>query len=232
MERYLPEPGMRHTQLPGMGGVYNQVNLAAYHYAGNNPAKYIDPSGFDVGLPSKDGPVRQIDVSALVRMPPDPWKLLVQLGRFGDPYILEGQTLTMEGSTPRYIYREFRKIEMIMLPVVEFQMAKEDPYFGGVIPVGAALGTGAAFQGTLQLTTHRLRGSERISSYTMQMMRLSGKSTIGTGWEQYTLQDVENRDFAQALLLHNPDLMERAITGSKPTTVDRIKEFIFEMFNF
>jgi hypothetical protein len=28
-----------------MGGVFNLVNLHVYHYAGNNPVKYIDPNG-------------------------------------------------------------------------------------------------------------------------------------------------------------------------------------------
>jgi hypothetical protein len=28
-----------------MGGVYNTVNLHVYHYAGNNPVKYVDPDG-------------------------------------------------------------------------------------------------------------------------------------------------------------------------------------------
>jgi hypothetical protein len=28
-----------------MGGVFNYVNLHSYHYAGNNPVKYIDPTG-------------------------------------------------------------------------------------------------------------------------------------------------------------------------------------------
>jgi len=31
--------------LPGMGGVFNIVNLHTYHYAGNNPVKLIDPNG-------------------------------------------------------------------------------------------------------------------------------------------------------------------------------------------
>jgi hypothetical protein len=28
-----------------MGGVFNTVNLHLYHYAGNNPVKYVDPDG-------------------------------------------------------------------------------------------------------------------------------------------------------------------------------------------
>jgi len=35
----------RNGNLPGMGGVFNHVNLHAYHYAGNNPVKYTDPDG-------------------------------------------------------------------------------------------------------------------------------------------------------------------------------------------
>jgi hypothetical protein len=35
--------------LPGMGGVFNTVNLHTYHYAGNNPVKYVDPDGKESG---------------------------------------------------------------------------------------------------------------------------------------------------------------------------------------
>jgi RHS repeat-associated protein len=39
------EAKKRNGKLPGMGGVFNLVNLHVYHYAGNNPVKYTDPDG-------------------------------------------------------------------------------------------------------------------------------------------------------------------------------------------
>jgi hypothetical protein len=51
MGDYIPEAPAdeearrRNGNLPGQGGIYNWVNLHAYHYAGNNPVKYVDPDG-------------------------------------------------------------------------------------------------------------------------------------------------------------------------------------------
>nr|WP_276508049.1 RHS repeat-associated core domain-containing protein [Treponema putidum] len=48
---YIPQAPVndeakKHNEnLPGLGGVYNTVNLHVYHYAGNNPVKYVDPDG-------------------------------------------------------------------------------------------------------------------------------------------------------------------------------------------
>jgi hypothetical protein len=48
---YIPQAPIndeakKHNEnLPGMGGVFNYVNLHVYHYAGNNPVKYTDPDG-------------------------------------------------------------------------------------------------------------------------------------------------------------------------------------------
>jgi len=51
---YIPvapinDEARKHNQnLPGMGGIFNTVNMHAYHYAGNNPVKYVDPTGREI----------------------------------------------------------------------------------------------------------------------------------------------------------------------------------------
>ena len=45
----IDDEAKKHNEnLPGMGGIYNTINLHVYHYAGNNPVKYVDPDGRDV----------------------------------------------------------------------------------------------------------------------------------------------------------------------------------------
>jgi RHS repeat-associated protein len=56
MDEYVPgapvndEVRKQNQNLPGMGGVFNVVNLHTYHYAGNNPVKYTDPDGKELRI--------------------------------------------------------------------------------------------------------------------------------------------------------------------------------------
>jgi len=45
---YLQQDGSK--KLPGIGGVFNAVNMDVYHYAGNNPVKLVDPDGKKIAL--------------------------------------------------------------------------------------------------------------------------------------------------------------------------------------
>jgi RHS repeat-associated protein len=62
------EAKKRNGNLPGMGGVFNTVNLHLYHYAGNNPVKYVDPTG------REDEPVQSWAdfLNSAVYLAPDP----------------------------------------------------------------------------------------------------------------------------------------------------------------
>ncbi|EMB38907.1 RHS repeat-associated core domain-containing protein, partial [Treponema denticola ATCC 35404] len=45
----IDDEAKKHNEnLPGMGGIYNTINLHVYHYAGNNPVKYTDPDGREI----------------------------------------------------------------------------------------------------------------------------------------------------------------------------------------
>jgi RHS repeat-associated protein len=72
MGDYIPvapindEAKKNNRNLPGMGGVFNLVNLHVYHYAGNNPVKYTDPDGredeLDFYQSWLDGELEPLDV--------------------------------------------------------------------------------------------------------------------------------------------------------------------------
>jgi hypothetical protein len=44
-EVYFPEHAFNAKSLKGSGGVYNSKNINVYHYAAQNPVKYVDPDG-------------------------------------------------------------------------------------------------------------------------------------------------------------------------------------------
>jgi len=72
MGEYVPsapineEAKKRNGNLPGMGGVFNYVNFHVYHYAGNNPVKYVDPNGNEIKKSQLMGGIIQMAGGAVI----------------------------------------------------------------------------------------------------------------------------------------------------------------------
>jgi RHS repeat-associated protein len=66
MGEYVPgapvndEVRRQNQNLPGMGGVFNYVNLHVYHYAGNNPVVLTDPDGNTTEIDESTGKVMNV----------------------------------------------------------------------------------------------------------------------------------------------------------------------------
>ena len=73
---YIPkapvnDEAKKHNQnLPGMGGVFNTINLNLYHYAANNPIKYTDPDGKELKNHFSQYTLVKTEHDGFVVMPP------------------------------------------------------------------------------------------------------------------------------------------------------------------
>jgi hypothetical protein len=95
MGEYIPAAGQGIGNLPGMGGIYNTINLHTYHYAGNNPVKYTDPTG--MWIDNGDGTFTAEKDDTLYGLYGADWR--EKSGYAGDPTKLQiGETVGSKGN--------------------------------------------------------------------------------------------------------------------------------------
>jgi len=86
---YLQQDGSK--KIPGIGGVFNAVNLDVYHYAGNNPVKLVDPNGNDIILlHDKEGAVGAGHNTILIGNDKNGWTLF---SKGGEKFIISGNDI-------------------------------------------------------------------------------------------------------------------------------------------
>jgi hypothetical protein len=79
MGEYVPQAGQEKDKLPGIGGIYNTINMHTYAYTQNNPINLTDPDGefpwaiipiviFGLGLLRSDQvpPPREVDITKTI----------------------------------------------------------------------------------------------------------------------------------------------------------------------
>ena len=107
LEEYLPKPGQKPGELLGEGGVFDPRNLAVYHYGGNSPLRYTDPTG---GF--KDGSAARELLNAAQQNPGATAAVAAAVVKLGPLALLGLAMLALQGSevdsgeddTPQTLY--------------------------------------------------------------------------------------------------------------------------------
>jgi hypothetical protein len=187
MGEYIPQAPINdeakkyNQNLPGMGGVYNYVNLHTYQYAGNNPVKLVDPNG--MWQDNGDGTFTAEKGDTL-------WGLQRETGRdwtssdyTGDPKKLQiGQRVSFAATNEENGYK-----------TIDSNGEAFDHYFGGD---GSPVNIGPNTIAALKSHPEQLRRQDRITSgategpyegnYRVNMTYTKGTFYIGNTTVRYS----------------------------------------------
>jgi RHS repeat-associated protein len=204
----------------------NETDL--YYYRARYYDYYIgrflqpDPIGYTAGLNlytyCGNNPIVLIDPFGLRRKSPE--ELYSMLGSYGNPYarLSIGRPFSLS---------DYDKTETYDPKVYGFVAGFLTTEFG----LATATGTGFGFASSLKLDTFRRKGSGKISFHELSIVEPLNEGFFeADSGSKFGLQKIENAKTAKQILMANPHLMEKAIGESQPNVLDRILEFLLEMF--
>ena len=155
----IDDEAKKHNEnLPGMGGVYNIVNLHLYHYAGNNPVKYTDPDGRDIDT-----------VTETIKLTIDLGKQVAPLFEKPNPNNLMSETKARN---------KINDIKGVLNNMAE--LAKKDPETFGVTLVLGGLCASAALDSELVGFIIDLNDGLKERGIDIMGMKLSGSMNLSS----------------------------------------------------
>ena len=155
----IDDEAKKHNEnLPGMGGVFNVVNLHLYHYAGNNPVKYTDPDGKDIDT-----------VTETIKLTIDLGKQVAPLFEKPNPNNLMSETKARN---------KINDIKGVLNNMAE--LAKKDPETFGAILVLGSICASAALDSELVGFIIDLNNGLKEKGIDIMGMKLSGSMNLSS----------------------------------------------------
>jgi RHS repeat-associated protein len=164
---YVPQAGKGSDGLPGMGGVFNTVNLHTYHYAGNNPVKYTDPTG----LNSEEA--GEIDIYKRNIWPNAPHLEIGFYNKDTNEYTITG--VNIKAGPERYIAYADSKDITITGNKISSNYSSADGLTDGIIKENSV-----AFSITMQMSPKEV--AEFRAAMISERTEIGAKSNIGFGF--------------------------------------------------
>lgn len=154
--------------------------------------------------------------------------MLKILGPYGDPRIKNAPIIS-SGTFSNYDITITKKTRTAATFYHMGKYAETDSFGGGIMPGPLSMmATGAAFEGSLELTLFRRKGSNAIAGWLLAIM-MADRETQGI-FQTFSMQIINDKKVAESILKANPDLLKEGLTKAQPSRFQKFKEKLFNIF--